>query len=308
MTHEVCLICLNPWFISGLIDAEGSLTAALAKSKTSKLGWRIQLRFTILMHIREADLLKQVRDFFNVGNLVLGENQVSYNVNDLKELGIILNHIFSFPLLTFKYNMALIFNIIRNLMLSKAHLTKDGFLIIVAYINCLNHHINPEKLALIVSSVGNLPNLLLPPVLVNLFPVIQSPWWIIGFVAGEGSFTYTFSRLTFYFEISQSSWDFFILNAIITFVGLPSSSLLHESRGISKVRVTKFLTLMHIVIPFFIYYPFNTSCHKALKSNAWLKAFSIKATISSFSVKNDNLEIKLRQGLVAYLLRKLSEL
>lgn len=58
-THEICLICLNPWFISGLIDAEGSFTATLAKGKTSKLGWRIQLRFTILMHIREADLLKQ---------------------------------------------------------------------------------------------------------------------------------------------------------------------------------------------------------------------------------------------------------
>jgi hypothetical protein len=100
---------------------------------------------------------------------------VSYNVNDLTELGVILNHISSFPLLTFKYNMALIFNIIRNLMLSKAHLTKDGFLLVVAYINCLNHPINPERLALIISSVGNLPNLLLPPVLVNVAPFIQSP-------------------------------------------------------------------------------------------------------------------------------------
>ena len=308
MIHEGCLICLNPWFISGFIDAEGSFTAAIASSKTSKLGWRIQLRFTILMHIREADLLKQIRDFFNVGNLVLGGNKVSYNVNDLTELGIILNHIFTYPLLTFKYNMALIFNIIRNLMLSKAHLTKNGFLLVVAYINCLNHPINSNRLAIIESSVGNLPTLLLPPVLVNVFPIIQSPWWIIGFVAGEGSFTYTLSRLTFYFEISQSSWDFFILNAIIKFLGLPSSSLIHESRGISKVRVTKFLTLMHIIIPFFIYYPLNSSCHKALQFNAWLKAFSVKATISSLSVKNDKLEIKSRQGLVAALLRELSSL
>lgn len=58
--------------------------------------------------------------------------------------------------------MALIFNIIRNLMLTKVHLTNDGFLLVIAYINCLNHPINAERLALIISSVGNLPNLLLP--------------------------------------------------------------------------------------------------------------------------------------------------
>jgi hypothetical protein len=39
-----------------------------------------------------------------------------------------------------------------------------------------------------------------------------------------------------------------------------------------------------------------------------IKSFNTKATISSLSVKNDKLEIKLRQGLVADLLRKLSAL
>lgn len=97
---EFCLICLNLWFVSGLIDAKDSFTAALNKSQTSKLGWRVQLRLTILMLIREAGLLKC--DLFNVGNLVVGESKVSYNVNDLTELGVILNHIFSYPLLTFK--------------------------------------------------------------------------------------------------------------------------------------------------------------------------------------------------------------
>lgn len=115
-------------------------------------------------------------------------------------------------------------------------------------------------------------------------------------------------RLTFYFEISQSTWDYFILNAIITYLGLSSSNLIHETRGISKVRVTRFYTLMYIIIPFFLSYPFSDSCHKALQFNAWLKAYSVKATISSLSVKNDKLEIKSRQGLVADLFRQLSAL
>jgi len=33
---------VNPWFISGLIDGEGSFSVIVDKNKTRKLGWRVQ--------------------------------------------------------------------------------------------------------------------------------------------------------------------------------------------------------------------------------------------------------------------------
>jgi LAGLIDADG endonuclease len=119
------------------------------------------------MHIRELHLLQQIRDFLNVGNLVITTNFVHYNVNNIQDLGVILNHIYNYPLLTFKSNMVLIFNIIRDLMINKAHLNKEGILLIIAYINLLNNPINPDRLILIENELGKLPIVYLPPVIIN---------------------------------------------------------------------------------------------------------------------------------------------
>ena len=44
---------VNPWFISGLIDAEGSFSVIVDKNKTRKLGWRVQTKFQLGLHIKD---------------------------------------------------------------------------------------------------------------------------------------------------------------------------------------------------------------------------------------------------------------
>jgi hypothetical protein len=62
------------------------------------------------------------------------------------------------------------------------------------------------------------------------FFLIPNPWWIIGFICGEGSFTYGSSKYItakfgyrikyqLFFEIAQNTKDIYILQAILKFLG-----------------------------------------------------------------------------------------
>lgn len=119
------------------------------------------------MHLREYDLLLAVRDYFQVGKLVVKGNSVSYNVNTIEELSVIIQFISLYPLLTFKHNMYLIFCIIFNLVSTQAHLTLDGLKLIIAYINLLNKPIDANRMAEIESKLGEMPKINLPPVVIN---------------------------------------------------------------------------------------------------------------------------------------------
>src|ERR1700749_2524243 len=158
---------ISPCFITGLVDAEGSFTVSVVRCQTCKFLYRIMMRFTICLHIREADLLKQIMNYFRVGNLVTKGNLVHYNVNGVEDLSVIINHFINYPLLTFKHNMFIIFSIIYNLMANQTNLTIEGFRLIVAYINLLNNPINTARLAEIKNQIGEFPVINLPPVIIN---------------------------------------------------------------------------------------------------------------------------------------------
>jgi hypothetical protein len=63
----------NPWFWTGLIDAEGSFSLIIDRNKTRKLGWRVQSKFQMEgrpLHKRDLSLLLQLQQgqpprFFN---------------------------------------------------------------------------------------------------------------------------------------------------------------------------------------------------------------------------------------------------
>jgi LAGLIDADG endonuclease len=54
---------VNPWFWSGLIDAEGSFSIIVDKNKKRTLGWRVESKFQLGVHIRDLSLLVQLQQF-----------------------------------------------------------------------------------------------------------------------------------------------------------------------------------------------------------------------------------------------------
>lgn len=79
---------LNSWFISGLVDGEGSFMIKFIPNTKFKLGYQVQAAFNLTMHIRDTELLSLIKDFFGVGSICknLKHNSVDYRVTKFEDL------------------------------------------------------------------------------------------------------------------------------------------------------------------------------------------------------------------------------
>jgi LAGLIDADG endonuclease len=55
---------LKPYWVTGFTDAEGTFTIVIDKVPKRKLGWRIQSKFQICLHVRDLPLLLKIKQFF----------------------------------------------------------------------------------------------------------------------------------------------------------------------------------------------------------------------------------------------------
>ena len=99
-------ITLNPYFITGFTDAEGSFTVTIYPDNHMKTGIRVNAGFKIGLNERDVDLLKQIQKFF-WGVCKLHYNTTfkswTYSVNNVKDLEkVIIPHFINYPLLTQK--------------------------------------------------------------------------------------------------------------------------------------------------------------------------------------------------------------
>ena len=175
---------LNPWFVTGLIDAEGTFAISILKSSSTKTGWTINARFKITMHIVDLDLILKLKNFWgvNVGKIVNFKDTCTYRVDKLTEIyEIIIPHFDKYPLVTQKLADYILFKEIVSLMINKEHLTLDGLNKIVSYKASLNLGLS-EELKLNFSNIDAVKR----PLIIN--KNIPSPFWMAGFTTGDGSF------------------------------------------------------------------------------------------------------------------------
>lgn len=79
-THKNKVI--NPWFITGFTDAEGSFMIHLEKNKDK---WRVRPTFQIKLDIRDLSLLEIIKIYFNhVGSINISSKECVYKVRSLK--------------------------------------------------------------------------------------------------------------------------------------------------------------------------------------------------------------------------------
>lgn len=120
---------LNPWFLVGFIDAEGSFMIKVSLTK-------VKLDFTIGLHIKDLELLQQIQRYFGVGvigfKVVDGKPTCYWSVRRLPELlTVIIPFIDQYPLQTQKMADFLLFKQRAFLMNMGVHLTEAGLNIIV---------------------------------------------------------------------------------------------------------------------------------------------------------------------------------
>jgi len=111
----------------------------------------------------------------------LGKDSVQYRVSSVKDLEVIIDHFDKYPLITQKLADYLLFKQAFELVKRKEHLTPEGLHKIVAIKATINNGLT-ETLKSAFSGVIPVPR----PVVVD--QEIKDPYWLAGFVSGEGCF------------------------------------------------------------------------------------------------------------------------
>lgn len=243
---------LNPWFVTGLIDAEGCFMLALAVSSAYTQGYNITLKFSMSMHEKDMDLLIKLQKFFGVGTITKhGPTAIKYKVTSIKDMAVIIRHCTEFPLITHKSIDFLLFKNAYELMIAKLHLTDAGLKKILSLRASLNLGLT-DKLKLAF------PNIVPASTPTIESCDIQNPNWLSGFTSGDGCFniivtksphTKTGYRVVLRFGLTQHNRDIPLLNSFITY--LECGRVESFSLSASNFVVTKFSDITDKIIPFF---------------------------------------------------------
>lgn len=256
---------LDPWFVTGLFDAESSFVVTILKNPRYTTGWYIQASLQIKMHEKDRALIESIKLFFcDKGNLSNKANSVEFRISSLKDLvDVVIPHFDNFPLITKKYSDYLLFKEIVTLMKNKEHSSLIGIQKAVAIRASLNWGLPPALKEAFPDTipVKRLEEGLLPETKLD-------PNWVAGFCTGESNFfiakqkSKTNSGLSVWvrFSISQHSRDLVLMENFANFFG-GGYLANYTKRPLCEFFVAKIDVIIEQVIPFFEKHPILGSKH-----------------------------------------------
>jgi hypothetical protein len=210
---------LNPFFVSGFTDAEGSFIISISRSSRYKVGWSAVACFQIVLHIKDLDLLYKIQEFFKgVGSITINKNRCNYIVNGHSDLiNVIIPHFDAFPLISKKQADYLLFRkALLDFIQPKKHLTLSGIEGLVAIRASMNlgwkenlKESFPLVTPIMRPEIGN--------------QSIPHGMWMAGFMSGEGCFfvhTRSTSRtVSIYIKIGQHERDHKLIKSFVEYFG-----------------------------------------------------------------------------------------
>jgi hypothetical protein len=258
---------LNPWFISGFTDAEGCFSIKIQPNAKLKTKWRVRPVFSITLHKKDLSLLEAIKKNLGVGKISKSEKKaITYAVDSIKDIPIILNHFDNYPLITHKLSDYLIFKQCFEIIKQGEHLTETGLLEILSLKSNLNLGL-PNKLKKIFPrlAIKNRPK--------YVFKGIPDPFWLSGFTSGDGTFHIVFrksnnnSGVFARFSIHLHIRELEVLNGILNYlnsnkddnskcVNIKNKKIyISLTAKSANLQISKFTDIVNIIIPFFNKYP-----------------------------------------------------
>lgn len=196
-----------------------------------------------------------------MGNINIRKNRkISvYRVTSLKDLNdVILVHFTNYPLLTSKYSDFSLWARVIKKMLMKEHLNKKGFSDILQIYASINRGVSKQ-----VSRF--FPNIIPCRKIKVMLPSKLDPYWVSGFVAGDGSFVIGIRKkktddktfnLYFNFCITQHSKDFELIKLFIPFFKCGTSKMRCSNKtSRCDYYVQDINSIIKKIIPHFEKYP-----------------------------------------------------
>ena len=254
MSTSVSQKCtINPLFITGFLDAESSFIIGLSKDSKRTNGWIVAIEFAISLHEKDQVLLDDIRSFFSVGTLKKkgGNNVIKYQVRSITELAVVIAHLDKYPLITQKWADYKLFKQAFEIVNRKEHLSFSGLEKILSLRASLNRGFS-DKLK------EAFPNII--PVqrpLVKL-PTNIDPYWLAGFVSGEGCFFINLCKAStklgfsayLVFQITQHSRDVELMKNLVSFFNC-GRYVFRTNKNHCDFLVTTFSDVNDKIIPFF---------------------------------------------------------
>jgi len=240
-------IILHPYYITGFSDGESCFFINVRPRPARNKGYAVELLFKITLSSKDKLLLERIKNFFGVGRLLFQGSSVSYNVRSLEDLQIIINHFDKFPLISYKYSDYIVFRQVFDLMKDGQHLNHEGLKKIVSL--------------KAISNKGLSENLkkLFPKVAPAIRPSVNSqdipsPYWVAGFVEGEGSFYIKIStknEVSFRFLVTQHIRDIELLKKLAIYLNCGYAIPRSNSLNHGDYFVTKKEEFIGKILPFF---------------------------------------------------------
>lgn len=247
---------LNPWFITGFVDAEGSFMIKINSNASLKNKWGLSASFKITLHLRDKSLLEQIQLYFGVGKIYTSGSSVTYEVNSLKELEIIMIHFNKYYLISQKYSDFQLFKVALAIIKTGEHLTLEGLQKIVNIKASMNRGLSNK----LTAEFPNTIRAVRPKVEKHIIP---DPHWIAGFASGEGclmvrirnsSTNSTGYRVELIFQITQHIRDDLLIISLINYIGC--GKYRERKKGLAgDYLVYKLSDIINTIIPFFDQYP-----------------------------------------------------
>jgi LAGLIDADG endonuclease len=246
---------LNPWFITGFLDAEGSFMVIVRENPKNRTGWLVVVIFSIALHKRDMRILEDLQAYFGGAGSIRknGKDTFKFRIESLELISnLVIPHFDKYPLVTQKLGDYLLFKTVVGMMKAKEHLTDAGIKKIVAIKASMNNGLS----AYLYVALPNLKPVPRPIVENKKVPHEQ---WIAGFTSGEGCFKVIVAktpntklgfRVLLGFQISQHIRDEKLMTSLITYFGC--GIIEKDPRGPSLYySVYKFSENYEKIIPFF---------------------------------------------------------
>lgn len=258
--------------MTGFFDGESSFMLNLVKSTKYRAGWFVQLSFSIGLHKKDRAVLELIQNYLGIGQITdQGSEAVRFRINSMKDFPSLFYHLDKYPLITQKWADYQLFKIAFSIIESKEHLTVEGLKNLVNIQASMNKGLSEGLKAAFPDYV---------PVKRPLLKgqEIRDPYWISGFISGEGSFYIIFTKalnsrlgekVRLRFSISQHIRDEALMINFIQFLGCGA---VYPKAGVGAVEftVTNFDDMSNKLIPFLQQY--SIIGNKAQDFSDWCKA------------------------------------
>ena len=244
---------LNPNWVTGFTDAEGSFIISVYKRANAK-NYTVKASFELGLHSKDLAILYRLKEFFGCGNVSIRQTRkaASFSVGDLDSLlNVIIPHFKKYSLLTQKKVDFDLWVKIVNLIYSKEHLTPEGLAKILELKSVLNRGLSKST-----AEFTNVKALDRPLFLVSSLKRIN-PMWIVGFTDGDGSFSIGIIKqgndkfqVKLHFRLTQHIRDAYLLRVITEYLGCGKVYI--RSNGLAcDLEVHNLPDNMDKIIPFF---------------------------------------------------------